>query len=74
MHWNFQSFRLLFQYYMFILHMMVLYLYLQKTLLELTTLTKDPKNSGAEVLYLSLAGHFQNREDVVRFNAGVLFF
>lgn len=47
-----------------------------QTIENLAVLTKDPSNSpaGAEVLYLSCAGHFQNREDVVRFNEGVLDF
>ncbi len=51
-------------------------LFSHQTIGELTVLTKDPSNSpaGAEVLYLACAGHFQNREDVVRFNEGVLKF
>ena len=51
-------------------------LFSNQTLEELTELTKDLTNSpaGAEVLYLPCAGHFQNREDVVKFNEGVLTF
>ncbi|GAG99729.1 unnamed protein product, partial [marine sediment metagenome] len=47
-----------------------------QTIETLTALTKNTSNSpaGAEVLYLPCAGHFQNREDVKRFNKGVLSF
>ena len=51
-------------------------LFSNQTIEDLTALTKNRTNSpaGAEVLYLPCAGHFQNREDVVRFNEGVLDF
>ena len=51
-------------------------LFSDQTLGQLTVLTLDPVNSpaGAKVLFIPCAGHFQNREDVEKFNDGVLDF